>query len=145
MRMNTIAAIPMRILLGVLFFFMSVGRRWCEEGEWIEREVSADEEQDENGGDCERERLVVLELRILPDKQNADTQRKQDGVVAQCFERMAMKQCVDGPCAAAARAVHARDFMERAFRHEPLDGVARLHGVNNRQRRDQKDRDWYGE
>ena len=49
MRMNTIAAIPMRILLGVLFFFMSVGHWWREEGEWIEREVPADKEQDEKG------------------------------------------------------------------------------------------------
>ena len=135
----------MRILLGVLFFFMSVGRGWREEGEWIEREVPADEEQDEKGRDGECEWFIVLELRIFPNKQSADAHRKQYGVVTQCFERVAVEQCVDGPRAAAARAVHACDFMERTARHEPLDGVAWLHGVNSRQRRDQQDRGWNGE
>ena len=145
MRMNTIAAIPMRILFGVLFFFMSVGRWWREEGEWIDRNVPTDEEQDENSGDSECEWFIVLELWILPDKQGANAHRKQNGVVTQCFERVAVEQCVDGPRAAAARAVHACDFMERTARHEPLDGVAWLHGVNSRQRRDQQDRGGYGE
>ena len=35
--------------------------------------------------------------------------------------------------------------MEGAFWHELLDGVARLHGVNSRQRRDQQDRGGDGE
>ena len=145
MRMNTIAAIPMRILLGVLFFFMSVGHWRREEGEWIEREVPADEEQDKNSGNGEREWFIVLELWILPNEQSTDAHGKQDSVVAQCFKRMAMEQCMDGPRAAAARAVHACDFMERTTRHEPLDGVAWLHGVNSCQRRDQQDRGWDGE
>ena len=58
---------------------------------------------------------------------------------------MTMQQGMDGPRAAAARAVHTRHLMERAFRHEPLHGVARLHGVNSCQRRDQQDRGGYGE
>ncbi len=40
MKMNTIAASPMRILLGALIFFMSEGCGWREEGEWIDRDVS---------------------------------------------------------------------------------------------------------
>ena len=80
MRMNTIAAIPMRILLGVLFFFMSVGRRWRKKGEWIEREVPADEEQDKNSGNGEREWFIVLELWILPNEQSTDAHGKQDSV-----------------------------------------------------------------
>ena len=131
--------------MGVLFFFMSVGRRWRKKGEWIEREVPADEEQDKNSGNGEREWFIVLELRILPDEQGTDAHRKQNGVVAQCFERMAVEQCMNGSRAAAARAVHACDFMERTTRHEPLDGVARLHGVNSRQCCNQKDRGWNGE
>ena len=58
---------------------------------------------------------------------------------------MAVQQGMDGSRAAAARAVHACHLMEGAFRHEPLDGVARLHGVNSRQRRDQQDRGGDGE
>ena len=139
------AAIPTRILLGVLFFFMSVGGWRSQQSKWIEREVPADEEQDENSGDCDRERLVVLELGILPNEQSADTHRKQDGVVAYGFERMAMEQCVDGSRASAARTVHACDFMERTTRHEPLDGVARLHGVNSRQGRVHENHGRYGE
>ncbi len=145
MRMNTIAAIPMRILLGVLFFFMSVGHWWRKEGERVEREVPADEEQDKNSGNGEREWFIVLELWILPNEQSTDAHGKQDSVVAQCFKRMAMEQCMDGPRAAAARTVHACDFMERTTRHEPLDGIARLHGINSRQCRNQKDRGWNGE
>ncbi len=52
---------------------------------------------------------------------------------------------MDSPRAAATWAVHSRDFMERTFRHESLDSIPRLHGVNSRQRRDQKDRGWNGE
>ena len=52
---------------------------------------------------------------------------------------------MDRPRAAATWAVHACQLMERAFRHEPLDGVARLHGVNSRQSRDQQDRGGDGE
>lgn len=58
---------------------------------------------------------------------------------------MAVQQGVDGTCAAAARAVHARHLMERAFRHEPLDRVSGLHDVNSRQCRDHKNHGRYAE
>ena len=135
----------MRIRLGRLFFFISVGSGGREKSEWIIRDVPQNEEEEENGGDGECERLVVLEFWISPNEQCTDGSGKQDRVVAQCFERMAVQQGMDGSCAAAARAVHASHLMEGAFRHEPLDGVARLHGVNSRQRRDQQDRGGYGE
>ena len=128
----------------VLFFHGSEGRRG-QEGERIAGDVPQDEKEEENGGDGERERLVVLEFWISPNQQRADDAWKQDRIATQCFERMSMEQGMDGSRAAAARAVHARHLMEGAFWHESLDGVARLHGVNSRQRRDQQDRGGYGE
>ena len=107
MRMNTMAATPMRIRLGRLFFFISVGSGGREKSEWIIRDVPQDEEEEENGGDGECEWLVVLKLGISPDKQRADDAWKQDRIATQCFERMSMEQGMDGSRAAAARAVHA--------------------------------------
>ncbi len=72
MRMNTIAAIPMRILLGVLFFLTFVGG-WCgQQDEGGQQDVAQDEEQDENGGDGERKWFVILKFGIFPDEQGAN-------------------------------------------------------------------------